>query len=200
MLSWKYDGRLHDILVGRDAEIAKVEQEVISGVLNPHQVKVIDDFIDCLIPPDSLRNPERVGQMPNNGDYERLLDRVRKMSDKEYAANSGKEIAAMLEHIDKHHCVLSADEKKVQHDNFVTAFEKARKLSYGDYKLQKEKIAIAINYDNVDNKWWVRRVEGQIGEVGRYLFDSRNIPLLQQRLAMLRNDEVRFASKRDAGK
>ena len=200
MLSYKYDGELHEILIERDAEIAKVEDEVVADVLKPHQVKVINDFIDCVIPPDSLRNPERVGQMPDNGEYERILEKVRKMSDKEYPKASEEEIAKMIEHIDKHHCVLSAEEKALQRGNFQEAFAKIRALPYGDYKIQLEKIAEGINYDNVDNKWWVRHVDGECGEVGRYLLDSRNIPLLQQRLAMTRNDEVKFAAKRDAGK
>ena len=83
MKGWKYDGSVYAMYKVRDKKLAKIEQEVKNDILNPNQITIINDFVDCLFPPKSLKNPIRVGQVPDIGEIEKKLNRIRNTKEKD---------------------------------------------------------------------------------------------------------------------
>ena len=40
-------------------------EEKLTPVLTPEQIKVVENFLPCLIPPKELRDPVRAGKAPS---------------------------------------------------------------------------------------------------------------------------------------
>ncbi len=193
MMGWNIDGKLGDINAERKNKIAKIEQQVENDILNPNQITIINEFVDCLFPPKSLKNPIRVGQVPDIGEIEKTLDRIRNTKEKDYKCAAEDEINKTLKHIDEHHEILNEKQKEVERNKHRAAFEKTRELSDTDYEIQKYDIALTLDHDSRYLKWWVKEVKGQPGETARYLLNTRNIPIIKKRLAQLQYEKKKIA-------
>ncbi len=120
-------------------KLASLEIE-IEQVLNTGQRRVLADFKTCLIPPRNLKDPVRAGQVSNNSQYERWLERARKLSQRDLA----KMINEGLEKEAERNGELSRKQRQQRTALLRRGVRKAAALSDTEFELSKAEMAEQI--------------------------------------------------------
>lgn len=85
----------------REREIRVGLERSVEKVLNPGQRRVLVDFKPCLIPPQNLKSPVRVGQANDNSHLENWLGQARKMPEPRLRKAIGNLLDREAEHFGK---------------------------------------------------------------------------------------------------
>lgn len=110
----------------------------IDELLTDNQKEMLKDFSCCLIPPQGLSNPVRIGQMDASVAEVRILEEVRKLPESTWKAYREK----ILKKLEYYQFIKSPDisDEAVRafHKRAGSVLEHARSLSDEDFELQKE--------------------------------------------------------------
>jgi hypothetical protein len=162
----------------------------LRGVLTPEQLKVVEDFSPCLIPPVDLRSPVRAGQAASNHGTVNLLRRLRAIPEDKWQARRRMIAQKIVNNINENHYRMTEAEKTAEEAHLLAVLDKARQMSDMDFELAKEKLAEQIApQDKIKNlraeiearSPHVRKP--QMSRLGRSLLSDNIIPILEQRLA-----------------
>jgi len=185
------------------AEIKKkLNQEMLvcetyaKAILTPNQREVCYTYKHCLIPPRELTmKSANIGQADASSVAGELLDRVRKMSDEEFAASLEELVSEHFHSIIKYCGDMTPAQREKERAIFVSILKKARSLSDLEYQFQKAQLAAQLpnDYDEVKErlthaKHEVLRVTGEraqakcLGMIGQMLLHPCVIPILARRL------------------
>ncbi len=137
----------------------EVEQELNSG-----QREVLAKYKACLIPPQNLKDPVRIGQASDHSHYERWLERARGLSRKELA----RQIDQTLEREAEQHGKLDRAERKQRVALLRKTVRRASDMSGAEFELSKAEFAAqAAPPDRIQNaKNRVATASRQLGETG----------------------------------
>jgi len=140
-------------------------QTKVKALLTENQVEKIYNYEHCLIPVKDLKDPTRIGQADAVSGNEKLLKRVRAMSEEQF----GRELAKISDcHIKKieHKCgeMPSADKKK-ESERFVAVLVKARKMEDLDFEFGRAKVAAELSSDYYTVRDRMMHVKMRLGKV-----------------------------------
>jgi hypothetical protein len=168
------------------------------AVLTPNQREVCYTYKHCLIPPRELTmKSANIGQADASSVAGELLDKIRKMSDEEYAASQEQLVSMHLNHAKTiRNCGdLTPAQREKERSNFLAIVTKARSLDDLEYQFQKTQLAAQLPNDFMEvkerlthAKHEVLRVEGErsqkntCGMIGQMMLRPCMIPILARRL------------------
>jgi hypothetical protein len=170
--------------------LREIEDEV-DAVLLPSQREVIRTYKPCLVPPQSLRDPVRVGQASDAGPMRRLLEHVVGVP----ADRWGREGPAILDRVldaeQEHLGRLNAVEEKERREALVRAFEEARAMDAATFEMKKDLLAERIQpEDRIQSVHLelegIADAQGRPGKTASILLDPRVVPILEKRLEQLK--------------
>jgi hypothetical protein len=169
-----------------------VENRVLS-LLSDSQREVLADYKPCLIPPKNLRDPVRVGQVKSFQVQEKFLENIRRIPADRWKKLGRLIIDKALSRWEKRHGLLEPDERRKEIEKALSVVTEARALGDVDFQIRKSDLAKKITF--VDKKEELQKeLEGIIrkrhvppGKLAHILLDARIIPVLEKRLALLRN-------------
>jgi hypothetical protein len=161
----------------------------LRGVLSPEQLKVVQDFKPCLIPPRDLRNPVRAGQAASREGAIKHLRRLRQLPEDRWQARKQEIVQRMVNNYSRNHYRLSEAEKQREQARLLNLAAQVRRMSPVDFEMEKEKLAAAFKpQDRMQDlrREVERRVphgrQAHFSRVGRFLLSERIIPILEERL------------------
>lgn len=113
----------------------------VDAILSDNQKLLVDEFSCCLIPPEDLSSPVRIGQVDVSVNDVKLLDAVRCVSEESWPDVRARitEKLAYLQFLRSPD--ITAGEKEQLKARAAAAMDRARSLSAEDYALEKEAIA-----------------------------------------------------------
>jgi len=166
------------------------------AILTPNQREVCYTYEHCLIPVRALTNKSaKVGQADAATKSGEILDRIRKMSDEEFAAKQEQLVSDHFHTLLKYCGDLTQSQRDKERAEFLTVCKKARSLSELEYQFQKNQLASRLpnDYDEVkarlqqakNNCFRIsseRANTGHMGVIGQMLLDPDIIPILGRRL------------------
>jgi hypothetical protein len=162
----------------------------LKAVLTPEQLKVVEDFSPCLIPPVDLRNPVRAGQAASNQGLVNRLRQLRAIPEDKWQGRRQMVVQKMVDKISENHYRMTETEKTAEKSRLLAVLEKTRHMSDMDFELEKEQLA-----EQIKPKDTIKDLRAEIearaphvrqphmSRMGRFLLSERIIPILEQRLA-----------------
>ncbi|MFH1825006.1 MAG: hypothetical protein ABH873_07275 [Candidatus Firestonebacteria bacterium] len=169
-------------------------EEKVSTVLSAGQMQIISDFVPCLIPPKSLKNPTRAGQAYDSGPIEQLLKRLREVKDDSYnkKVNEGIEKFISREE-EKFLGPLDEEAREKEKQRLLSIINKAKAMDDAEFELNKEELAkeADLKYEKNVAEKTIRKLskahDKGIGKVGRYFLNDKIIPILEQKLQIAKS-------------
>jgi len=162
-------------------------QNEMKRVLNENQLALIDDFRPCIVPPQDIRNPVRVGQaIGDTRMEEKLLTRIRQMDENVYQRRNSLLIARLIERIERRVGLFSDEERVEEERRVADIFKRTRGLSDLDFEARKDDLARELKEPHekaLQDRHRKRR--GDLDKLGKFLLDLRLIPILQKRLTQV---------------
>jgi len=125
-------------------ELARLGREV-DGILNKSQKAIFDDFSCCLIPPEDLSDPVRIGQAEAPRNLVDMLERVRSVPD-DYWPTARRRLLERfveIEHVKRPD--LTEDDANRLRRRLEDVMTTARELSDVDFELRKYDLCKQIN-------------------------------------------------------
>jgi hypothetical protein len=128
-------------LLGRQglAAVAK-KGEAVNRILTDNQKVMLQDFSCCLIPPQSLSDPVRIGQAEVAEWEVKLLTDVRKVPDSRWPAVKSKILDILLSSLTMKDPGITARQKEEARTRMASVLEETRGLSDVDFELKKESL------------------------------------------------------------
>ncbi len=168
----------------------------VLGVLSPAQVKVLEDYDACLIPPKNLKDPVRVGQASDTSHGEKILEKMRKIPADRYEKLREAIAENHLRAIQERQGTFNATEEPAMRALWHRVVDKARGLDEVAFELEKSALARELE-PLAREKVLKDRIEELAGgpavkarrNVATFLCDPRIAPLLEERLARLEKEE-----------
>ncbi|NOZ23305.1 MAG: hypothetical protein GXP25_19705 [Planctomycetes bacterium] len=170
------------------------------AILTPNQREKCYNYEHCLIPVKSLADPTRVGSADAGTVAEKLLDKVRAMSEDEMAAAMPEIMAAHFAKMNKYLGELSKADEEKERTKIKDVFKEARAMGDLDYQVQKSRLAAQIPCDYSEIKSRLKAVnklacklesekgDGKsMGVIGSMFLKPCMIPLLSQRINILQD-------------
>jgi len=111
--------------------------EEAENILNDSQRVIIEHYKSCIIPPKNEINPLRVGQSSDDG-HKKQLERVRKMSDEQYASRKDSIDDRMYGRVKKLVGGRPGVSLEGVRDTIVETLDKARSMSETEFRLYEE--------------------------------------------------------------
>jgi len=187
--------KMHEIRKAMNRELVVCETYA-KAILTPNQREVVYTYEHCLIPVRALTNKSaKVGQADASTKSGELLDKIRKMSDEEFAAKQEQLVSDHFHSILKYCGDMTDAQRAKERANFLNICKKARSLSELEYQFQKSQLAAQLpnDYDEVKERLKAAcknllRVESErgdgrrMGAIGQMLLDPDIIPILGRRL------------------
>lgn len=167
-------------------------EEKVRAILSDGQVRVINEFNPCLIPPKDLKDPVRAGQAA--GDFEEVymhLEHLRNMPEKAFNV-IGKPLTVKV--VEEHFSAFckNADDKTREANRILKVLKKCRAMSDSDFALEKEALArellspmTSIQEKVAEITQFFANQHGGMSKVGRFMLDPRIVPLLKRKLENL---------------
>jgi hypothetical protein len=116
----------------------------VDSILTANQRSMVDDFSCCLVPPQDLNSPVRIGQVEVSVQDVKLLEEIRRVP-KESWPGVRKKIALKLQYVE---FLKTPDVSRADMDAAIAralkAMEKARELNDEDFELQKAALGRAL--------------------------------------------------------
>ncbi|MBF0531317.1 MAG: hypothetical protein HQK55_19015 [Deltaproteobacteria bacterium] len=166
----------------------QIEAE-LNTLLTPEQIKVINDFSPCLIPPVNLRDPVRAGQAASNEGAIKSMRRIREIPEANWPTQRTNIAQRIVEQYKRHKFRLTEEEQKNEQERVIGILDKIRKLSGVDFEMQKENLATELQ--PVDRMAELRQEmesrtprekQPRFSKAGRFLLEERIISILKERL------------------
>jgi hypothetical protein len=192
---------------GKLGEVRKqLRQEAVlceayaKAILTPNQREKCYNYEHCLIPVKNLADPTRVGSADAGSIAEKLLDKVRTMSDEELKDALPGIIASHFAKMNKYLGELSKADEEKEKSKMVRLFNEARAMSTLDYQVQKSRLAAQIPCDYSEVKDRLKaisklacKLESEKGDgkstgvIGSMFLKPCMIPLLSERINILQD-------------
>lgn len=180
-------------LAQQNQKLVNQKQKALEGrlrrVLSPEQLKVVENFKPCLIPPLDLRNPVRAGQASAAAGVFKRLQRLRQIPEKHWRARRQQIAQRVVDRYSRHHYRMTEAEKQAEAARILRVMDRARQLSNIDFEMEKEKLAQELKPKDkmreLRDQLEARAPHGKkprLSKVGRFLLNERIIPILKERL------------------
>lgn len=158
-------------------------------VLRPSQLDVIERFNPCLIPPQDLKDPVRVGQAQSEThEMEEHLETVRNLPDKAWKPVAEALFEMFLGFEEKLLGEFPRDQRKVEMQRLLRLAEKVRALDDEEFELQKGDLALEVIQplhefqDKAQEFTDIHlRMEGGLSKPGKFLLNPRVVSLLEEK-------------------
>lgn len=159
-------------------EMSRIAQEV-QAILEGHQIYALEHFVPCVIPPPG---EARIGQAEDTAAAERILARIRAISDARFERSKEEIARRIVERLKSHlprGCVLVINEEE-ETVRILAILEEARGLSDVEFELQKTDLV-----QQAISAYELPQASADISlKIERHLLDPRIIPLLKEKLAL----------------
>lgn len=119
-------------------------ERAVEQILSPGQLKVLEDYKSCLIPPKNLKNPVRVGQANDSSRFETWLTRARRMPQRRLQEH----IEATIDREAEHFGGMSEDERQARAALLRKTARDAAGMSATEFELDKADLAERITPQN----------------------------------------------------
>ncbi|MBI2919958.1 MAG: hypothetical protein HYY18_02610 [Planctomycetes bacterium] len=173
------------------ADVAKLVKDV-DGILTPAQREVLTDYKACLIPPKDLKNPVRVGQAHDNKAAVQLLERMRGIPAKAWAAKRDDIVERVIAESEERKGKFPGDERAAVRDRLAALCERARGMDAADFELEKSDLADELEFldrgETVKQRLAEMAGEDEVvnGKIRAFLLDPAMAEVMHERLEMMR--------------
>ncbi|MCX7703304.1 MAG: hypothetical protein N2234_04285 [Planctomycetota bacterium] len=179
-------------------------RERLESVFTESQKEVINDFKPCVVPPQNLRNPVRVGQASNNEPIISELRRLRKIPQARFNEMLEKMIDGYIEKVTKKHRLEEVEISK-ERERIKALLVRIKGMSDVDFELNKEQLAEEVKYKDKGEiiREEMKRLQKELSEheqkqkelsgnspVMRWFLRPDKLPVLRMRLALLRGEPL----------
>ena len=202
---WKKAGecekKLREIRKGLRHQ-ALICEAYAKAILTPNQREKCYNYEHCLVPVKDLKDPTRVGSADAGSVAEKLLDKVRKMSDEELEDSMPMILSKHYKCMEKYMGELSKADRGREDAKLRAVFKEARAMGDLDYQVQKSRLGAQIPSDYAELKsrmfdinCKLLKLEGEktdgknTGVVGQMFLKPCMIPMLSKRINILENWE-----------
>ncbi len=154
--------------------------EKTKEILNANQLRIISEYMPCVIPWASVKPTARIGQAGSIAKLEKILDRLRKLKGEEYLREKRRYLVELdwRLRIDRHEddrarqiWVRQVDEK----------IDKIHNMSEEEYQIRKTDLAQSIKPPDLEIL--PPRVGEELNEyIEEYVLNPHNIPYIQYQL------------------
>ncbi|MBI3098741.1 MAG: hypothetical protein HYY93_10955 [Planctomycetes bacterium] len=159
-------------------------------VLRASQLDVIQQFNPCLIPPQELKDPVRVGQAQSpTQDMEDHLATIRNLPDRAWKPVAEALFEMFLGFEEKILGAFPRDERRTELERLLTLATEVRALDEEEFELRKGDFALDVIrpirefQDKAQEFTSIHlRMEGGLSKPGKFLLNPRVVPLLEERL------------------
>jgi hypothetical protein len=151
----------------RKALVGKVRE-----ILGANQRIMTQEYSPCLIPLRSMANPERIGQVGDTTEVERMLREMRNLNVdlQKFLSMKKKFLTGAREKLEEKYSAKEIDEEIARMDKVL---EKARVLKDADFELQKDGLIAQLH-----PKEPVKHASLLDRHIASFLLDARAIPVL----------------------
>lgn len=183
-------GSAHDLsqrmeeVVGRTIDqLNRLEKEVTT-ILSTSQQSIVSDFKPCLIPPQDLKNPVRVGQAgASQGLLGKVADLIYATPADIWQARGTGVLDKVAVHLEQETGEMKASMRQDIRRRLSEAAEKIRTASPIDYPLRKAELAAELQLIDYDKK--MRNGRYPLGKIGKWFLSEsahRVLPAWKQAL------------------
>lgn len=113
----------------------------VQKILTSNQKIIVTEYKPCIIPVRSISNPERIGQVTNNGAIIKGFERVRGVPDGSYAEAKKKLLARITQKLKKH---VAEKDIPAELQKIGTIIDQVKAMPEQDYELKKNDLAERI--------------------------------------------------------
>ena len=173
----------------------------LNDVFTDAQKEVIKGFKPCVVPPNDLRDPIRVGQASSNEYAVRILKRIRSIPSQKFSFALDRIVDVHLDKISRRYR-LTDDEIAQERQRMREMLKKVYYMDDVDFEMNKEELADEFKYKdklevlrddlrNIQQELYrTQKVRDPVGtsKIVRYFLDPEIIPLLQYRLNLLQSN------------
>jgi len=168
------------------------------AILTPNQREKCYNYEHCLVPVKDLKDPTRVGSADAGSVAEKLLDKVRKMSDDELEDSMPMILSGHFAKMEKYMGTLSGADREKEEAKLRAVFTEARAMGDLDYQVHKSRLGAQIPSDYAELKHRMfdincklLKLEGEkstgkrCGVVGQMFLKPCMLPILSKRINVL---------------
>ncbi len=172
--------------------VVEIEARV-GALLSDAQREVIEEFKPCLVPPKTLRDPVRVGQVRTFEAQEAFLERARKIPSERWAKLGKLIVDKAMRKWEEKNGALPAKARADEIEKAMTLIDQARSMPEVEFQISKsslaEKLIFMDRKDEIHKELesLASRRDAPPGKIARILLDPRIIPALERRLAIMKN-------------
>lgn len=157
-------------------------EKKLEVLLNKNQKVVVNGYIPCLIPPDILKDPSRVGQAEDNSEVKEGLTKLRTMNPIIYFVFREFWLSKYFEFYENHLKVMSNNDKDIERQRLFKIFDETRAMKEADFQLNRDEISRKVVAKIRGEMLNYRKCDAHI--LGKTLLNINMIPIIEQRLAM----------------
>ena len=140
-------------------------QEQAKAILTENQIEKVYNYQHCLIPVKDLKDPTRIGQADAASKNEKMLKRVRGMTDEQFEDQVPRIIDKHIKGIEYYCGEMSPEQKKEEGERYKVVLAKARKMTGLDFEFNRDKIAAELNDNYHDIKDRMKHVGNRLAKV-----------------------------------
>lgn len=147
----------------RQEKVARQAQ--VKAILTENQLEKVYNYEHCLIPVKDLKDPTRIGQADAVSGNEKLLKRVRALTDEQFEAQLSKLTDCHIKKIE-HKCgEMPAAQKQTEGERFKGVLVEARQMSGLDFEFNRSQVAAKLSSDYHTVKDRMKHVSMRLGKV-----------------------------------
>lgn len=164
-----------------------LEAKLVSRVLTPAQVALVEGTSECMVPAPDLQDPEKIGQAGNRDAYSQLLKDIRKTPAAELPGRERELVATLVTGIENDFGLLGTQEGPRFERRCHEVIAEARALSAVSFSIRAGELAAEVDPQVQDIRLKNKRVAfdtalaGGLGKPGRYLLNGRLLPVVVDR-------------------
>ena len=156
--------RLREISGGLRKEAVR-RQAQVKAILTENQIEKVYNYQHCLIPVKDLKDPTRIGQADAGTKNEKVLKRIRALSDEKFEADLPKINDKHVKGIEYYCGEMTSAQKKAEGERYTAVLRKAREMSGLDFEFNRSKLAAELNDDYHDVKDRMKHVGDRLAKV-----------------------------------
>jgi hypothetical protein len=176
------------------ARIHKRQRELeakLRTVLSQEQIRVVEDFKPCLLPPTEMANPVNAGQAANHDKMIRFMQQIREMPAKEWQGRKHQIIREYVQEISVHKYRMTVKEQDIEVKRLTGLMEKIRPMPSAEYEIRKTQLSDELQpEEKLRNlrKELERRSPHRYSDlntpIGQYFLSESAIPVLKKMLSL----------------
>lgn len=167
----------------------------VHAALTDSQLEVLRTYKPCLIPPQDLRDPVRVGQAADHSHTVSILERIRELPDFVYAENRDHIISILVKVAEKHVGKMSDEDRSAYADKVGAIIDRARAMDETEFLFNRQAMAAEVEpEDRIESikaelvGMGLQNAEMQ-GKIAKNFLTPRAIPILEKRLKQMKEFE-----------